>query len=52
MIVLDMYLTNRWWEMVTDTEIEYGEPEDEGGSDEAGFDWDEGQDRTDGKEKK
>eukprot|EP00555_Chaetoceros_dichaeta_P009728 CAMPEP_0198254162 /NCGR_PEP_ID=MMETSP1447-20131203/4530_1 /TAXON_ID=420782 /ORGANISM="Chaetoceros dichaeta, Strain CCMP1751" /LENGTH=209 /DNA_ID=CAMNT_0043940125 /DNA_START=193 /DNA_END=818 /DNA_ORIENTATION=+ len=31
MIVLDMYLTNRWWEMVTDTEIEYGEPEDDRG---------------------
>lgn len=52
MIVLDMYLRNKWWLEVKDTEIEYGDPEDDGGSDEEGVDWDEGQDRKDGGEKK
>jgi len=52
MIVLDMYLRNEWWLKVVDCEVEYGEPTDDGGSDEEGVDWDEGLDRKDGGAKK
>ena len=39
MIVMDMYLKNRWWEMVKEAEIEY-EPADKDGGDHGDIEWD------------